>query len=264
VEGGDGKDYKDRSLLDTNKAIYQRERTVKEYALADAELTVQENVCIEYLPQAQRNCVLDIGIGAGRTVRPLSERFKRYVGIDYSAPMIREARRRFPTHDLRVMDARKLDFTDAFDCAFFSYNGIDYMRFGERELALTSICKALRRGGLLIFSTHNLNHARAAAWVRSFFVPELWPVRIDRSWANMLLMRGINFWRQREARERGFAWVNDPAHGFSILTLYVDIARQIRALQQIGFGVLATIGNTKTTREFDEQDCWVYIVAQRC
>jgi len=98
VEGGDGKDHKDRSLLDTNKAIYQRERTVKEYALADAELTVQENVCIEYLPQAQRNCVLDIGIGAGRTVRPLSERFKRYVGIDYSAPMIREARRRFPTH----------------------------------------------------------------------------------------------------------------------------------------------------------------------
>ena len=80
----------------------------------------------------------------------------------------------------------------------------------------------------------------------------------------MLLMRGINFWRQQEARERGFARVNDPAHGFSILTLYVDIARQIRALQQIGFGVLATIGNTKTTREFDEQDCWVYIVAQRC
>jgi SAM-dependent methyltransferase len=264
LEGGHGKDHKDRSLLDSNKAIYQKERTVREYAVADARLTLQESLCIEYLPQAQRNCVLDIGIGAGRTVRPLSERFKRYVGIDYSAPMIREARRRFPSHDLRVMDARKLDFTDAFDCAFFSYNGIDYMRFKERELAMRSICKALRRGGLLVFSTHNLHHARTATWMRSFFVSELRPPRIDRSWANMLLMRGINFWRQREARERGFASVNDPAHGFSILTLYVDIARQIRALQQIGFHALATIGNTKSMPGFDEQDCWVYIVAQRC
>jgi len=83
-----------------------------EYAVADAGLTLQESFCIEYLPGVQRNCVLDIGIDAGRTVRPVSERFKSYIGIDYSAPMIREARRRFPNHDLRVTDVRRLDFTD--------------------------------------------------------------------------------------------------------------------------------------------------------
>jgi len=138
------------------------------------------------------------------------------------------------------------------------------MPFEERELALRSICKALRRGELLIFSTHNLHHARTSAWMRSFFVSDFRPPRIDRGWSTMLLMRGINFWRQREARESGFASVNDPAHGFSILTLYVDIARQIRALRQIGFCALATIGNTKSVPGFDEQDCWVNIVAQRC
>jgi SAM-dependent methyltransferase len=222
---------------------------VKEYAIAaDRELTLQEELCLDYIAEVQRGSVLDIGIGAGRTVGPLSRMFRRYTGIDYSAPMVAEARRRFPGHDLRVMDARKLDFSDAFDCVFFSYNGIDYMRFEERGGAFHAICRALSPGGLFIFSTHNLHHRHTAVWINNLSLAEIASVRPLVRWPDVgaLLMRSINFWRQRENREAGFAYINDPAHGFSILTLYVDIHRQISALQQMGFSVLATIGNTKT------------------
>jgi SAM-dependent methyltransferase len=265
LERGVGKNHKDCALLDTNRSVYQAERVVREYALADdGELTPQEKFCVACVPEAQRGSVLDIGIGAGRTLWPLARMFRRYTGIDYSGPMIDEALRRFPGHDLRVLDARRLDVTDAFDCVFFSYNGIDYMPCEQRELVLKRICTALRARGLFIFSTHNLHHARTAAWINNFLVEEMRPLRLDKRSADILRGRGINFWRQREHREAGFAYVNDPAHRFSVLTTYVDINRQIGVLERAGFSTVATIGNTQKTAGFDEQDCWVYIVAQRC
>jgi SAM-dependent methyltransferase len=251
--------------LDSNLSAYRSGRIVKEYAHADAELTVQEKLCLDCVPKARRGSVLDIGIGAGRTVGPLSELFGRYVGIDYSEPMIRTARMRFPMHDLRVMDARRLEFSYQFDCVFFSYNGIDYVEFADRLQALSNICNALRPGGIFIFSTHNLRHRRARVWLNDLFVQEIAPAGLRMTWADArtMLMRSINFWRQEENRKLGFAYINDPAHRFSIITVYVDIERQIGALKQMGFALLATIGNTQATNHFDERDCWVYIVAQR-
>jgi ubiquinone/menaquinone biosynthesis C-methylase UbiE len=251
--------------LDTNLSAYRSGRIVKEYAHADAELTLQEKLCLECVPEARGGSVLDIGIGAGRTVGPLSQLFGSYVGIDYSEPMISTARMRFPMHDLRVMDARRLEFPDQFDCVFFSYNGIDYIGFADRCRALRSIFNALRPGGIFIFSTHNLRHRRVRSWLNDLFVQEIAPIGLTMTWADAraMLMRTINFWRQQENRELGFAYINDPAHRFSIITMYVDIERQKGALKQMGFVVLATIGNTKTTNHFDERDCWVYIVAQR-
>ncbi len=252
---------------DRNLSVYQSRPVVRQYAHAvDGELTPQEKLCLDYVPEAGRGSVLDIGVGAGRTVGPLSRMFRSYIGIDYSAPMIEEARSRFPGHDLRVMDARKLAFAHQFDCVFFSYNGIDYMGFDDRSVALTNIRNALRPGGIFIFSTHNLHHARACAWLRRLLVRELAPpglLQTTLPHIRGVLMRAVNFWRQHEDRARGFACINDPAHGFSIITVYVDIERQVGALEQIGFSLCAAIGSTKTTREFDERDGWVYLVAQR-
>jgi SAM-dependent methyltransferase len=253
--------------MDRNLSVYQSGPVVRQYARAvDAELTAQEKLCLGYVPEAGRGTVLDIGVGAGRTVGPLSRMFRSYTGIDYSAPMIEEARRRFPDRDLRVMDARKLAFAHQFDCVFFSYNGIDYMSFDDRSVALMNIRNALRPDGIFIFSTHNLHHTRARVWLRDLLVRELAPpglLQITLPHIRGMLMRAINYWRQREDRARGFACINDPAHGFSIITVYVDIDRQVRALEQMGFSLRAAIGSTKTMSDFDERDGWVYLVAQR-
>jgi SAM-dependent methyltransferase len=252
---------------DRNLSVYQSGPVVTQYAHAvDAELTPQEKLCLDFIPEARRGSVLDIGVGAGRTVGPLSRMFRSYNGIDYSAPMIHAARRRFPNCDLQVMDARKLAFTHQFDCVFFSYNGIDYMGFDDRSVALKNIRNVLQPGGIFIFSTHNLHHARTRAWLRHLLVRELAPpglLQISLQQMRGMLMRTVNFWRQREDRARGFACINDPAHAFSIITVYVDIDRQVGALEQMGFSVLTTIGNTKMEHDFDERDGWVYLVAQR-
>ena len=58
--------------------------------------------------------MLDVGVGTGRFALPLSEKRLRIVGVDISAPMMRQARRK-GLGDLVRADARRLPFPD---CAF--------------------------------------------------------------------------------------------------------------------------------------------------
>lgn len=99
--------------------------------------------------------VLDIGVGAGRTVPLLAPRAASYVGIDMAPRLVELARRRFGA-DLRLMDARKLDFPDAaFDLVAFSYNGIDAVGFEGRHAVLAQVARVLAPGGVFAFSSLN-------------------------------------------------------------------------------------------------------------
>ena len=66
-----------------------------------------------------------------------------------------------------------------------------------------------------------------------------------------------------DRRYAGFAYVNDPALGFAIRHVYVDVTKECNALRCHGFTICATIGNTKQTGGYDADDTWVYIVAKR-
>jgi hypothetical protein len=62
---------------------------------------------------------------------------------------------------------------------------------------------------------------------------------------------------------RGIAIVNDPGLGFALLNAYVDIPKQISALQQFGLTTIETVGRHKTSPGYDAQDEWVYILARK-
>jgi len=115
----------------------------------------EEYIIKRYMPAG--SLVLDVGCGAGRTTSYIQEAGCGVVGVDIAAPLIREAKKNFPTIDFRVMDARKLDFKDmTFDTAFFSFNGIDnLMSFDERTNAIREIKRVLKPGGFFIYSSHN-------------------------------------------------------------------------------------------------------------
>jgi SAM-dependent methyltransferase len=251
--------------MNENDAIYRSPAVVKQFQeMNRAGLTAPEKDCLDLVPLSRRHSVLDIGVGGGRTTGPLSKIFEKYVGIDYSDNMVAATRSLFPTVELCTMDARNLVFSEQFDCVMFSFNGIDYVSYDDRQLILQQVASVLKPGGVFIYSTHNLHCVRAAAFFNKIIVKELfvaWP-RV-RSTARLFRNRLSKFWQQTADQSRTYAYINDPGSWFSLLTTYVDIAGEVKVLEQHGFSILAMIGDAKQAAGYDANDNWVYIVASR-
>ena len=90
--------------------------------------------------------ILDLGCGTGALTKRIAESGARVVGIDASAAMIGEARRRFPELDLAVLDAREMRFDIPFD-AIFSNATLHWVR--PPDAAAARMRDALRPGGRL-------------------------------------------------------------------------------------------------------------------
>jgi SAM-dependent methyltransferase len=94
--------------------------------------------------------VLDVATGPGYVAGAAARRNAEVVGIDFSAPMLAEARRREPTVDFREGDAEALPFPDAsFDAVVMSFGLLHLARPDE---ALAEAYRVLRPGGRLGFT----------------------------------------------------------------------------------------------------------------
>jgi SAM-dependent methyltransferase len=247
-----------------NIAVYRSPRVVKQLkGMTQSGLTPVEDVCFSFVPASSRRSILDVGVGAGRTTGALLKMFASYLGVDYSDKLIAEAKTLFPDADLRTMDARDLKFSEPFDCVMFSFNGIDYVSYSERQLILRQIAGVVRPDGYFIYSTHNLRWTKSAAFLKRLLVGELFkPLPRVHTVIRLIGNRLRNFWRQ-SYEDRSHAYINDSAAEFRLLTTYVDIEREIDVLKTLGFDVVATIGNAKQAVGHDASDGWVYIVAKR-
>src|SRR5262249_32050312 len=120
-------------------------------------LTPCERLLFEnYIPQGGE--ILDLGVGGGRTTKFLSDRASRYLGVDYSQPMIDACRRKFPKLQFVVADAADLSCLGdrLFDTLVVAFNGLDYvLPVDRRRGCLQEIQRVLKPGGRLIFSSHN-------------------------------------------------------------------------------------------------------------
>lgn len=251
----------------TNHSVYRSPRVIERYKQAAlAGLTVPEKYCLGQVPFSSRHSILDIGVGTGRTTGPLSKLFEQYIGIDYSENMIAAAKLSYPNADLRAMDARRLKFTEQFDCVMFSFNGIDYVNYSERQSIFHTITNVVRPEGYFIYSTHNLQNKRVASWLKYLLVKELfqpWRSFLKPRTFRPIANRLINFWRQSGNQSQPFAYVNDNGDEFALSTTYVDIPEEVKLLERYGFAVVATIGNTKQIGEYNEDDLWVYIICRK-
>lgn len=247
--------------MPSNEKLYKANHIVDVYLrTTQSGLQPAEKLCFDRVPESARGSILDIGIGVGRTTPPLRRMFKRYVGVDYSAPMIEAAKKTFPGVDFRVMDARYLVLDEKFDCAMFSFNGISSVSYEDRLTILRSVANVLTPGGYFVYSGHNLHHNRTTVWMNSFWVRELFkPMERMRFIPN----RFRNFKGQYIDHERGFAYVNDAGLGFGLLNTYVDMEREFEVLRGLGFTIEMVIGNRKDAPGYDAEDNWVYIVARK-
>ncbi len=240
-------------LSQANYATF--DRRAGEYA-RQLDLFPGEALVFDRYRQQFSGAVLDIAVGAGRTTRALLPMARSYIGVDYSPGMIEQARRAHPGADLRVMDMRELPAAlrgHRFDAILVSFNGIDYISWQKREKLLGELRSLLNDGGVLVFSTHDLDRAATNARFRlrkdlrlSLREVLTMPRRVVR-----LFVRGLP-WMWRAARNRarnrrlqaafdGYAVVNDDGDDYGLLTIYVSRERQLQQLVDTGWEPIEVI-----------------------
>jgi SAM-dependent methyltransferase len=250
---------------------YNDSRVVDSYVRMSFIAVNELRVFAECWPWIVGKSVLDIGVGAGRTIPYLFPFASRYVAIDYSAAMARSCRQRFPDVDTREGDARNLAFPDSsFSFVLFSYNGIDTVHPSERSRVMAEAFRVLQPGGVFAFSTHNLNFLEGR--IPGF---RLKPIEFSRNPVTLAarvverLRGGLVGYRNYKRLEKDqfvgphYARVNEGVHDYSLLMCYADPAETVRELQAAGFGNIRLIGRDGRPATEHCRDQWLYLIASK-
>lgn len=247
-----------------NQNAYAKDSVASRYS-ALTTLFPGEEILIQNYRSAFSGKVLDVGVGAGRTTEVLSKLAASYLGIDLSPAMIAAAKERLPNVNLQQMDMRSIPDLLAdqkFDLIFISFNSIDYISYGERQTLLHLLSRMLTESGLLIFSTHSLDHlqhkpvrlrpsrserpqphilfSNPGEFLKQCYRLGRWLLKAP---LNRLRFRGLQRW------EDGVALVNDRAEYFSLLTTYTSEKAQVEHLEKIGMTVLDRIGGDRAAED---------------
>ncbi len=226
-------------------------RSVQEYEGIVAEgLNAQERAALELVGDVAFNGrILDLGMGAGRTVTPLRSLTEQYVGVDYTAEMVEHCRGRFRGVRFEHMDARALSAFEAesFDLVFFSCNGISMVDHAGRLSILSEALRVLAPGGAFVFSTCNRNSREFEAsfqWPPFRWTPNplKWAPRTARFLGQTLLRaRNRRRLKRHELHTPEYVMLNDVFHHYSTMIYYIDLPSQVRQLNAAGFarGVIA-------------------------
>lgn len=113
---------------------------------------------------------LDAGMGGGRLLAELARRDWTVSGIDASAEMVAEARRRLPTEAARFTHA-EIELLPFADASFDAVVATGVLEYAELERAIRELHRVLRAGGLAVVSYPNLGNFywswRTHVWYRS-------------------------------------------------------------------------------------------------
>jgi SAM-dependent methyltransferase len=98
--------------------------------------------------------MLDVACGPGHLVAAAARRGARATGIDFSATMVEEARRRNPGIDFSEGDAEALAAPDdSFDAVVIAFG---MLHFAQPDRALEEVHRVLRPGGRIAFTVWDL------------------------------------------------------------------------------------------------------------
>jgi SAM-dependent methyltransferase len=209
-----------------------------------ADLKPHEEAALKVVAaEARGKAILDIGVGAGRTVPALLAISPDYLGIDYSQKMIDACCERFPSQRFAHVDARHMaNIADgSIQLAVFSCNGLCMVGHEDRLQIVREAYRVLAPGGSFVFTTYNRNCPEATAGFRfPDFTPSYNPVRalirtfrFVRDTAISAVQR--NRYVRHEVHEPDFALLNDRCHNYSVMLYYITLANQRLQLEAAGF-----------------------------
>jgi SAM-dependent methyltransferase len=229
-----------------NASVWRRSHVVREYACADGFLDAGERAVHAHVlhGDCQLSSVLDLGVGAGRTVPLLAPFATRYVALDCAPEMVAACRDRYPGIDVQVGDARDLSrfAAGSFELVLFSFNGLDALNHAGRRRVLREVNRVLRPGGLFWFSTLNIEGAgrRMRPWRLEWPVREASRLRSLVAGAHMLARvpkRLWNYARLLRPFAHGQGWCMDTisAHDYALLVHYTSLPSALQELAEFGF-----------------------------
>jgi SAM-dependent methyltransferase len=97
------------TLDQINQRTWNSRDASREFLRAESWIDPGEKAAFGQIANECRNQpLLDIGIGAGRTIPLMTRISTDYTGIDYTAKLLDHARARYAGMDLRHMDARDM------------------------------------------------------------------------------------------------------------------------------------------------------------
>jgi SAM-dependent methyltransferase len=216
---------------------------VSHYGRPDTLLPHERASLDAVIDEVRGGSVLDIGVGAGRTVKALTEVSPDYLGIDYSPEMVAACRARYPEVRFEHADARRLAgiADESVTLAVFSCNGISMVGHEDRLSIMREVHRVLKPGGVFLFTTYNRNSPEATA---GFRFPE---VQLSLNPARSLVRLGrfakdtaVSLYQRRkhvghEIHTSRFAVLNDACHNHGVMLYYITLAQQRRQLAEAGF-----------------------------
>ena len=127
------------------------ESVVAEYDTSFGSLTVQAiEPLLDSVGAGRGVRLLDVATGPGYVAAAAARRGAAVVGVDFSAPMVAEAKRRHPAIEFREGDAEALPFPDeSFDGVVMNFA---MLHLGRPDQALTEARRVLRAGGMIGFT----------------------------------------------------------------------------------------------------------------
>jgi ubiquinone/menaquinone biosynthesis C-methylase UbiE len=223
-----------------NQEAWDGEKTLRWFASYEGWSDRGEQIAIEAIAREMAGKrILDIGVGAGRTLPLLRAISNDYVAIDFMSQMVDLCGSKYPDARIELGDARDLSAfeDDSFDLIVFSWNGIDAVSHEDRPLILHEVRRVLAAGGVFLFSTHN-EAGRGCGekpWTvvpRDFLHPRHIAKLIVGFPRNMR-----NYRRYRPLGSIGDGWSvrNAAAHHFGLVIHYTTLEQEVTELAEAGF-----------------------------
>lgn len=213
--------------------------------------------------------ILDLGVGAGRTVPILCLLSDDYIGIDYTLDMVDVCRATYPERSFLHLDARDLTKfpSEHFSLVFFSFNGIDAVGHDDRLRIISEVRRVLAPGGYFVFNSHNYDGPDLAK--RPWHLRPVFTGGLRRTIRQVAGLRSNLANYRRLARlsvdDGRYAFACNPAHGYSLLMYYGSHRETAAELQRSGFEtveVLAHSGAPVVDGSDVSDHPWLYYVAR--
>ncbi|HEY1998028.1 class I SAM-dependent methyltransferase [Paraburkholderia sp.] len=265
-----------KALDNVNQHAWNSRDAKREFTSSQGWSDPGERAAIEWVAARCRDQpILDIGVGAGRTVPMLKALSSDYTAVDYTEKLLELCRGRFPNIDLRWMDARDMSSLPSNHYAFvqFSWNGIDCVDYEGRMRILQEMRRVTRPGGLILFSSHNREgpgYREPLSRILPVFTYN--PVKLAwRSWRTLRRLPIASFNYLRHARLTrdfdGYSIATAAAHNFGIVIVYTTLAHERRQIKELGLELEAVFGSTDAQRipnDAPSSDAWwLHFIARK-
>ncbi len=259
-----------------NREAWRARDSIKWYSRLEGWTDPGERVATQRLAaEAKDQPILDLGVGAGRTVPLLREISQDYTAIDYTPELVAACLEKYP--DARVFegDARDLSrFADAsFALVVFSFNGIDAVNPQGRMKVLLEAHRVLRPGGVFLFSAHNQRGPGHGERLKLGFRLTRNPFKL--AWRVLCALKNAartisNYRRYSNLNQHrdGYSIMNAAAHHHGIVIHYVTVEKQCEQLAAAGFAADPEIYGEIDGRRIAPGDdtsryTWFHFIARR-